>query len=69
MPLFKRERTLTEIQDEDERLEAEIPVAKKRALLAQLTARAGKGSWKPFSSNGTLGGVDWKRVWIWLKTH
>lgn len=69
MSLFKREKTLTEMQDEDDRLESEVSVARKRALLAQLNARAGKGSWKMFSSNNKKSGISWGRVWAWLRTH
>ena len=69
MPLFKREKTLTEKQDEDDSLDTDVSIARKRALLAQLNARAGSGSWKMFSSNNKKSGISWNRVWAWLRTH
>ena len=69
MPFFKREKTLTEVQDEDDRLDTDVSIARKRALLAQLNARAGKGSWKMFSNNNKKSGISWSRVWAWLRTH
>lgn len=69
MPVFKRERTLTELQEDDERLDTEVSVARKRALLRMLNARAGEGSWKSFSNDGTKRGISWDRVWAWLKSH
>ena len=58
-----------ELEEEDERLDTEVSIAKKRAMLRELDARAGVGSWKTFSSDGTKKGIDFKRVWHWLKTH
>ena len=69
MPFFGKEKTLTELQETDERLETEVSVAKKRAMLRELEARAGAGSWKMFSDDGTKRGVNISRVWQWLKSH
>jgi len=69
---FKRERTLTELQEDDERLTSELSVARKRAMLRELEARQGRGSWKMYSDDGTKRGIPqsgWQRIWSWLKTH
>lgn len=72
MPLFKREKTLTELQEEDDRLTSELSVTRKRALIKELEDRAGQGSWKIYSDDGTQRGIPpsgWRRIWSWLRTH
>lgn len=69
MNLFKKEKTLADLQDEDERLDAELSVAQKRAILNKTEAKLGKGGWKRFSSNGKSSGFDFRRALNWLKSN
>ncbi len=64
---FKSKPTLSELQEEDDRLTTELSVARKKALKAELEAR-GKNI-KDFSSNGKSSGISWRGVLNWLKTH
>lgn len=59
--------SLPELQEEDERLSIEESVERKKAAIRALRARG--MTWRIFSSNGKLVGVDWTRVWQWLKSH
>lgn len=65
--IFKREKSLSELEDETERLEgedkrldAELSVAQKRFAIAKLKERG--LSPKHFN-------FDFKKIWQWLKTH
>jgi hypothetical protein len=69
MPLFQREKTLSELQEQDDRLDTELSIAKKRSMIKELEAKAGAGGWKMFSNDGTKRGISWGRVWDWLKKH
>lgn len=69
MGLFKSKPSLTELQEQDEYLTAEVSVRKKQAMIKQLERRMGKGSWKIFSSDGTHKGISFERIRNWLKTH
>ncbi len=68
-PLFKKHKSLTELQEEDEYLDTEVSVTRKKAMIKALGQRAGKGSWKMFSDNGKTSGISWARVWAWLKRN
>ena len=67
MSFYNRTRTLDELEEEDERLDTEVSVARKRAMIKQLNMQAGKGSWRMFSDNGKVSGIDWQRVKTWLR--
>jgi len=60
-PFGKADQTLAELQEEDERLEAELSVLQKRQLREKLSA-SGLTVKKDFA--GSL-----KRAWSWFKTH
>lgn len=63
-------KTLEELEDEDSRLDTEVSIAKKRALLNAIDKRMGvKGGWKLFSDNGKLSGFSPARAWHWLKNN
>ena len=60
IPFLNRQRTLEELQADNERAEVELSVAQKRAAIAKL------------KENGLTGksfGWDWKRIWVWFKNH
>jgi hypothetical protein len=38
-------------------------------MLKRLDDKLGKGGWKMFSSNGKIAGIDWGKVWVWLKNN
>ena len=67
--MFKKEKTLTELQEEEEHLNAEVSVSRKKVLLDRLEAKLGKGSAKRFSSNGKKSGIDFQRIKAWLKNN
>lgn len=66
---FGGEKTLTELEESDDRLDTEVSIAKKRAMIKQLDERGGQGSWRAFSSNGRKSGISWSSVWAWLRKH
>jgi hypothetical protein len=68
-PLFGRTKSLTELEEDDDRLDTELSIAQKRAAIRRLEEQSGQGSWKAFSSNGKKGGIDWGAVGRWLRTH
>lgn len=69
MKLFNPPKSLAELQEEDERLDTELSVAKKKALIKQLESKMGKGSWRLFSDNGKMSGLSWDRIKNWLKNN
>lgn len=78
MPLnpFHKEKTLDELQEEDDRLSQEVSVEKKRQELQrikmamkQVDERGGKGMWKKFSSNGKTSGLSLGSMVSWLRNH
>ena len=67
MPVFRRGKTLIELEDEtehleteDKRLDAEMSIAQKRVAIAQLRKRGLKPSHFNF---------EWRRIWSWLKVN
>lgn len=64
---FKGAKSLSDLQDEDERLQMELSVAQKRAAIRKLEER-GVG-WKPFSKDGTKRGISWSGVLAWFRSH
>ena len=69
MGFFAQKKSLEELQEEDEGLTTDVSIAKKRALIRELEAREGTGSWKMFSENGKRSGVDFRKIWAWLRAH
>lgn len=59
---FKKEESLSELEEKDEKLEVELSVAQKQRAIAELKKRglAPKHFGKP---------PDFKRIINWLKTH
>ncbi len=64
---FVQKKSLDELKEEDERLEAEVSVAKKRAILKELKNRG--QDWRHLSDNGKQDRSFWTRAVQWLKTH
>ena len=69
MSIFRRQKTLAELQEENEVLDTQLSVAQKRAMINRLEAQMGKGSWRLFSDNGSKSGINFSRIWHWLKSH
>jgi hypothetical protein len=64
---FRHEKSLAELENETERLDAEdenlgreLSITQKRVAIAQLKKRG--LSPKHF-------GFDWKKIWSWLRSH
>ena len=57
------------MEDEEDRLDAEISIVRKRQYLAELNKRGGQGFWKRFSSDGTKQGLNFKSIAEWLKNN
>ena len=64
---FKKQKTLSELLEEDERLEAELSIAKKQTLIEELHARGMR--WQNFSADGTKKGISWDKIKAWIKSH
>lgn len=61
-------KSLEELEEENGELEAEISVAKKRAILRAIDKRMGeKGGWRRFSDNGKMSGFSLSRALHWLR--
>lgn len=65
--IFKRERTLAELEEEREHEESEVSLLKQKVLKRELERKMGKGSLKYFK--GEDGRTAWSRVLNWVKTH
>jgi len=66
----EKHKTMEELEEEDGLLDAEISVAKKRAVLAAIDKKTGtKGGWRLFSSNGKMSGFSLSRAIAWLKKN
>lgn len=71
-PLFQKSRSLSEVEEETEREQAEdgllgtkLSIAQKRVAIAELKKRG----LTPKHFGDTALGSTWNRVWSWLKTH
>lgn len=63
-------KTLEELEEEEGQLDAEISVARKRAILAAVDRKMGqKGGWRLFSDNGKMSGFSLRRAITWLKNN
>lgn len=60
MGFLKSEKSLTDLEEENEKLEVELSVAQKRSAIAQLKERGLTP--KHF-------GFNWKHILSWLKEH
>tara|TARA_Y100000310_G_scaffold164294_1_gene164125 strand:+ start:6719 stop:6925 length:207 start_codon:yes stop_codon:yes gene_type:complete len=66
----KEPKTLEELQEEEGRLDVEISVTRKRAMLNTIDKKAGqKGYWRLFSDNGKLSGLNLRRALNWLRNN
>ena len=65
--LPKREKTVSELEEEREHGEAEISVLKQKVLKRELEKRMGEGSAKYFKDD--KGKTSWGKIYQWLKTH
>jgi hypothetical protein len=64
---FQRQKSLAELQEEDELKSAELSIARKEALIIELKARGNK--WQNFSADGTKKGVNFSKIKAWIKSH
>lgn len=69
MGFLRGQKSLAELQEEDEQLSTEVSIAKKRAMIRELKQKYGSGYVRAFSDNGKRSGLNWSRAWAWLKTH
>lgn len=69
MGLLKPDKTLSELEEDEEYLKQRVAVARQRAMLKELEQREGKGAWKRLglSDDGKRPSVG--RIWQWLKSH
>ena len=66
---FKHKPTLEELQRKNEYADEELSLSRKKALMAELEARAGKYKWQEMSDNGKKSGINFSRIIAWLKTN
>jgi len=65
-----KQKTFEELEEEGGLLDAEISVARKRAVLAAIDKKTGqKGGWRLFSSNGKMSGFSLSRAMAWLRNN
>ena len=69
MVFGRREQSLSEMEEQEERLDAEISVMRKQQILKELKQKGGTGLWKRFSTDGTQSGINFRSVIRWLRTH
>lgn len=69
---FRKEKSLSELEEENERLEGEdrnlgtqLSIAQKKMAIAELKKRG----LSPKHFGDTALGSTWKRIISWLKTH
>jgi len=69
---FKQKKSLAELEEETEQLEAEdkrvgkeLSIVQKRQAIAELKARG----LQPKHFGDTSSSFTWKKIWHWLKTH
>ena len=62
MSMFERKKTLDELEEANERADAELQLAEKKALLKECKSRYGSSGWKMFSKNGMTSGIDWQAL-------
>ena len=67
--MFQKHKSLSELEEENEQLDAELSVARKKAMLAEVSRKGGAGFWKRFSSDGSHKGINFHSIKEWLKTH
>ena len=65
--IFKREKTLAELEEEREHEESEVSLLHQKVLRRELENKMGKGSLKYFKGND--GQTAWSKVYNWIKTH
>jgi hypothetical protein len=58
--IFKKEKQLSELEEEDERLGVELSIAQKNKAIAELKQRG---------LTPQHFGNNWSRILQWLKTH
>ena len=70
--VFRREKTVSELEEENERLSLEeekanheFSIAQKRAMASQLKDRG----LTPKQVGDTGNGISWRKIYNWLKTH
>lgn len=61
---FLREKTLEELQEEEEATSAKLSIAEKRALLREAEQRYGgkRNVLDKFSTNGFMSGINWNSL-------
>jgi len=64
---FGSNKTLDELENEQEEMDAKLNLEQKKAKLKQIEKRYGKGGWKMFSNSGTKSGIDWDKVKFTIK--
>lgn len=62
---FRKEKTIDELEAEQERMKLEATIAEQRAMSQEMKKRYGSGWTKMFS--GVKSGIDWNAVKLRLK--
>lgn len=65
MGFFGQRKSLDELEEENERAELEYSIAQKKQMIKELRNRGGNPS--DFKEKG--GGINFKKIFDWLKTH
>jgi PAB1-binding protein PBP1 len=62
---FQQEPTIEELQEREERVQLQLSIAQKEALIKQVEAK-GK-QWQQFSANGKKSGINFDKIKAWLR--
>ena len=66
---FKKKLTMEEWQQKNEMADQELSYKKKVALMKELEQKGGKYKWQEMTDNGKKSGINFSKVWNWLKQH
>lgn len=67
MGFLDKKKSLAELEEEEEYLQAEYSVEQKRAMIREVRARGGDPN--AIGSDGRGKGLNFQKIWQWLKTH
>lgn len=67
MSIFKRQRTLGELEEDLEYKKTAREIAEEDAAIARLKAQGQR--WQDFSTNGKRSGFSLGNAWSWLRSH
>ena len=62
---FATEPTLEDLQEREERINLQLSISQKEALIKKVEAEGRR--WEQFSTDGTKRGIDYQKIMSWLR--